>query len=138
MKKFKSTKKYSFFVIVTILIISMVSMVVYSNNLLVPNLNIDSNNTNISINRGGCGKAIYNVKPQPFTSRSEENDVVLILDTSQTMKGNIEQAKNASINFVEKILGQNKNIKVGLVSYNGSAQILSGLTNNKLDILKKN
>lgn len=35
MKKFKSTKKYSFFVIVTILIISMVSMVVYSNNLLV-------------------------------------------------------------------------------------------------------
>ena len=137
MKKFKSTKKYSFFVIVTILIISMVSMVVYSNNLLVPNLNIDSNNTNISINRGGCGKAIYNVKPQPFTSRSEENDVVLILDTSQTMKGNIEQAKNASINFVEKILGQNKNIKVGLVSYNGSAQILSGLTNNKLDILKK-
>ena len=29
MKKFKSTKKYSFFVIVTILIISMVSMLVY-------------------------------------------------------------------------------------------------------------
>ena len=29
MKKFKSTKKYSFFVIITILIISMASMLVY-------------------------------------------------------------------------------------------------------------
>ena len=102
MKKFKSTKKYSFFVIVTILIISMVSMLVYGE------LNKEQFKDNV------------------------EKDVVLVLDTSQTVNRgkSYEKISEAAQTFVKGLLNGYKNLKIGIVSYNEKAEILHRFDNS--------
>lgn len=58
-------------------------------------------------------------------------DVVLVMDTSGSMRGSaIENAKTAANNFVDKLLPKNKNVNIGIVSFAEKGEIKSDLTNN--------
>ena len=56
-------------------------------------------------------------------------DVVLVMDTSGSMKGSaLTNAKNAANNFVDKLLPKNKYVKIGIVSFADKGEIKSNLT----------
>ncbi|MDK0695164.1 VWA domain-containing protein [Clostridium perfringens] len=133
MKKFKSTKKYSFFVIVTILIISMVSMLVYG-ALNKEQFKVSIENSFSELKYGEQKEITYTIKPNSIKFKDNvEKDVVLVLDTSQTVnekQGDIEKAAN---DFVNKFLDSNnyKNFKIGIISYNEKAEVVQELTTDK-------
>ena len=132
MKKFKSTKKYSFFVIVTILIISMVSMLVYgigNNN----QFTISKEYEFGELEHGKTKDIKYTITPNPIKFKDNvEKDVVLVLDTSQTVdRGNsYEKISEAAQAFVTGLLNGYKNLKIGIVSYNEKAEILHRFDNS--------
>ena len=132
MKKFKSTKKYSFFVIVTILIISMVSMLVYgigNNN----QFTISKEYEFGELDHGKTKDIKYTITPNPIKFKDNvEKDVVLVLDTSQTVdRGNsYEKISEAAQAFVTGLLNGYKNLKIGIVSYNEKAEILHRFDNS--------
>ena len=132
MKKFKSTKKYSFFVIVTILIISMVSMLVYgigNNN----QFTISKEYEFGELEHGKTKDIKYTIIPNSIKFKdSVEKDVVLVLDTSQTVdRGNsYEKISEAAQAFVTGLLNGYKNLKIGIVSYNEKAEILHRFDNS--------
>ncbi|EOT2916671.1 VWA domain-containing protein [Clostridium perfringens] len=133
MKKFKSTKKYSFFVIVTILIISMVSMLVYG-ELNKEQFKVTIENSFSELKYGEQKEIKYEINPNPIKFKDNvEKDVVLVLDTSQTVGGKQEVIKDSANQFVEKFLADNnyKNFKLGIVSYNEKAEVIQGLTQDK-------
>ncbi|XZM26842.1 VWA domain-containing protein [Clostridium perfringens] len=132
MKKFKSTKKYSFFVIVTILIVSMVSMLVYG-ELNKEQFKVSIENSFSELKYGEQKEITYTIKPNPIKFKDNvEKDVVLVLDTSQTV--NIGKSyKNISVaaqTFVTGLLNGYKNLKIGIVSYNEKAEILHRFDNS--------
>ena len=58
-------------------------------------------------------------------------DIVLVMDTSGSMEGkSLENAKKAANNFVDKLLPQNNNVNIGIVSFAEKGEIKSGLTRN--------
>lgn len=58
-------------------------------------------------------------------------DVVLVMDTSGSMRGSaLANAKKAANNFVDKLLPKNKNVNIGIVSFAEKGEIKSNLTNN--------
>ena len=62
--------------------------------------------------------------------KSAKRDIVLTLDASGSMDGTpMEETKKASEKFVETILGKEANI--GVVSYDGTSNIMSPLASNK-------
>lgn len=132
MKKFKSTKKYSFFVIVTILIISMVSMLVYgigNNN----QFTISKEYEFGELEHGKTKDIKYTIIPNSIKFKdSVEKDVVLVLDTSQTVdRGkSYEKISEAAQAFVTGLLNGYKNLKIGIVSYNEKAEILHRFDNS--------
>ena len=132
MKKFKSTKKYSFFVIVTILIISMVSMLVYgigNNN----QFTISKEYEFGELEHGKTKDIKYTIIPNSIKFKdSVEKDVVLVLDTSQTVdRGkSYEKISGAAQAFVTGLLNGYKNLKIGIVSYNEKAEILHRFDNS--------
>ncbi len=136
MKNLKSTKKYSFFVIVTILIISMFSMLVYGN--INKNPFTISENSNVSeLKHGETGDITYKITPNPIKIKDDvEKDVVLILDTSQTVGGKQKVIKDSANQFVETFLEENnyRNFKLGIVSYNEKAEVIQELTTNKQNL----
>ncbi|HHQ4327670.1 TPA: VWA domain-containing protein [Clostridium perfringens] len=132
MKKFKSTKKYSFFVIVTILIISMVGMLVYgigNNN----QFTISKEYEFGELEHGKTKDIKYTIIPNSIKFKdSVEKDVVLVLDTSQTVdRGkSYEKISEAAQAFVIGLLNGYKNLKIGIVSYNEKAEILHRFDNS--------
>lgn len=133
MKKFKSTKKYSFFVIVTILIISMASMLVYG-ELNKEQFKVSIENSFSELKYGEQKEITYEIKPNPIKFKDNvEKDVVLVLDTSQTVNEKQKVIKDSANQFVEKFLADNnyKNFKLGIVSYNEKAEVIQGLTQDK-------
>ena len=135
MKKFKSTKKYSFFVIVTILIISMVGMLVYGNTYK-EQFTINANYNLSELKHGETEDIKYTITPKPIKFKDNvEKDVVLVLDTSQTVNESYGDISTAAQTFVTNILGkQYKNLKVGVVCYNEKAEILHGFDNSTYSI----
>ncbi|MDK0571268.1 VWA domain-containing protein [Clostridium perfringens] len=139
MKKFKSTKKYSFFVIVTILIVSMVSMLVYG-ELNKEQFKVSIENSFSELKYGEQKEITYEINPNPIKFKDNvEKDVVLVLDTSQTVGGKQEVIKDSANQFVEKFLADNnyKNFKLGIVSYNEKAEVIQGLTQDKENLKTK-
>lgn len=133
MKKFKSTKKYSFFVIVTILIISMVGMLVYGNTYK-EQFTINANYNLSELKHGETEDIKYTITPKPIKFKDNvEKDVILILDTSQTVGGKQKVIKDSANQFVENFLTDNnyKNFKLGIISYNEKAEVVQELTKNK-------
>ncbi|HAT4280105.1 TPA: VWA domain-containing protein [Clostridium perfringens] len=132
MKKFKSTKKYSFFVIVTILIISMVGMLVYgigNNN----QFTISKEYEFVELEHGKTKDIKYTIIPNSIKFKdSVEKDVVLVLDTSQTVdRGkSYKKISEAAQAFVTGLLNGYKNLKIGIVSYNEKAEILHRFDNS--------
>ncbi|MDK0919723.1 VWA domain-containing protein [Clostridium perfringens] len=136
MKKFKSTKRYSFFVIVTILIISMVSMMVYG-ALNKEQFKVRIENSFSELKYGEQKEITYEINPNPIKFKDNvEKDVVLVLDTSQTVnRGNsYEKISEAAQKFVTGLLNGYKNLKIGIVSYNEKAEILHGFDNSTYSI----
>ncbi|WP_274292511.1 VWA domain-containing protein [Clostridium perfringens] len=136
MKKFKSTKKYSFFVIVTILIISMVSMLVYG-ELNKEQFKVSIENSFSELKYGEQKEITYEINPNPIKFKDNvEKDVVLVLDTSQTVnRGNsYEKISEAAQKFVTGLLNGYKNLKIGIVAYNEKAEILHGFDNSMYSI----
>ncbi|MEQ6931172.1 VWA domain-containing protein [Clostridium perfringens] len=135
MKKFKSTKRYSFFVIVTILIISMVSMMVYG-ALNKEQFKVRIENSFSELKYGEQKEITYEINPNPIKFKDNvEKDVVLVLDTSQTVNESYVYISTAAQTFVTNILGkQYKNLKVGVVCYNEKAEILHGFDNSTYSI----
>lgn len=132
MKKFKSTKKYSFFVIVTILIISMVGVLVYGNTYK-EQFTINANYNLSELKHGETEDIKYTIRPNPIKFKDNvEKDVVLILDTSQTVnRGNSYiHISSAAQKFVTELLNGYKNLKIGIVSYNEKAEILHRFDNS--------
>ncbi|MDB2060623.1 VWA domain-containing protein [Clostridium perfringens] len=133
MKKLKNTKKYNFLIIVTILIISMVSMLVYgigNNN----QFTISKEYEFGELEHGKTKDIKYTIIPNPIKFKdSVEKDVVLVLDTSQTVNQKQKAIKDSANQFVEKFLTDNnsKNFKLGIVSYNEKAEMVQELTKNK-------
>ena len=106
MKKFKSTKKYSFFVIVTILIISMVGMLVYGNTYK-EQFTINANYNLSELKHGETEDIKYTITPKPIKFKDNvEKDVVLVLDTSQTVNESYGDISTAAQTFVTNILGK--------------------------------
>ncbi|WP_368247266.1 VWA domain-containing protein [Clostridium perfringens] len=136
MKKFKSTKKYSFFVIVTILIVSMVSMLVYG-ELNKEQFKVSIENSFSELKYGEQKEITYEINPNPIKFKDNvEKDVVLVLDTSQTVnRGNsYEKISEAAQKFVTGLLNGYKNLKIGIVSYNEKAEILHRFDNSTYSI----
>lgn len=135
MKKFKSTKKYSFFVIITILIISMASMLVYG-ELNKEQFKVRIENSFSELKYGEQKEITYEIKPNPIKFKDNvEKDVVLVLDTSQTVNESYGDISTAAQTFVTNILGKKyKNLKVGVVCYNEKAEILHGFDNSTYSI----
>ncbi|HHD2603111.1 TPA: VWA domain-containing protein [Clostridium perfringens] len=132
MKKFKSTKKYSFFVIVTILIISMVSMLVYG-ALNKEQFKVRIENSFSELKYGEQKEITYEINPNPIKFKDNvEKDVVLVLDTSQTVNRgkSYEKISEAAQTFVKGLLNGYKNLKIGIVSYNEKAEILHRFDNS--------
>lgn len=132
MKKFKSTKKYSFFVIVTILIISMVSMLVYG-ELNKEQFKVSIENSFSELKYGEQKEITYTINPNPIKFKDNvEKDVVLVLDTSQTVNRgkSYEKISEAAQTFVKGLLNGYKNLKIGIVSYNEKAEILHRFDNS--------
>ncbi|AQW24812.1 VWA domain-containing protein [Clostridium perfringens] len=132
MKKFKSTKKYSFFVIVTILIISMVSMLVYG-ELNKEQFKVRIENSFSELKYGEQKEITYEINPNPIKFKDNvEKDVVLVLDTSQTVNRgkSYEKISEAAQTFVKGLLNGYKNLKIGIVSYNEKAEILHRFDNS--------
>ncbi|MDU4074475.1 MAG: VWA domain-containing protein [Clostridium perfringens] len=133
MKKFKSTKKYSFFVIVTILIVSMVSMLVYG-ELNKEQFKVSIENSFSELKYGEQKEITYTIKPNPIKFKDNvEKDVVLVLDTSQTVNEKQSDIEKAANDFVNKFLDSNnyKNFKIGIISYNEKAEVVQELTTDK-------
>lgn len=136
MKKFKSTKKYSFFVIVTILIISMVSMLVYG-ALNKEQFKVRIENSFSELKYGEQKEITYEINPNPIKFKDNvEKDVVLVLDTSQTVNRgkSYEKISEAAQTFVKGLLNGYKNLKIGIVSYNEKAEILHRFDNSTYSI----
>ncbi|HII4499859.1 TPA: VWA domain-containing protein [Clostridium perfringens] len=132
MKNLKSTKKYSFFVIVTILITSMVGMLVYGNTYK-EQFTINANYNLSELKHGETEDIKYTIRPNPIKFKDNvEKDVVLILDTSQTVnRGNSYiHISSAAQKFVTELLNGYKNLKIGIVSYNEKAEILHRFDNS--------
>lgn len=132
MKNLKSTKKYSFFVIVTILITSMVGMLVYG-NAYKEQFTINANYNLSELKHGETEDIKYTIRPNPIKFKDNvEKDVVLILDTSQTVnRGNSYiHISSAAQKFVTELLNGYKNLKIGIVSYNEKAEILHRFDNS--------
>ncbi len=132
MKKFKSTKKYSFFVIVTILIVSMVSMLVYG-ALNKEQFKVRIENSFSELKYGEQKEITYEINPNPIKFKDNvEKDVVLVLDTSQTVNRgkSYEKISEAAQTFVKGLLNGYKNLKIGIVSYNEKAEILHRFDNS--------
>ena len=132
MKNLKSTKKYSFFVIVTILITSMVGMLVYGNTYK-EQFTINANYNLSELKHGETEDIKYTITPNPIKFKDNvEKDVVLILDTSQTVnRGNSYiHISSAAQKFVTELLNGYKNLKIGIVSYNEKAEILHRFDNS--------
>lgn len=133
MVKLKNTKKYSFMIIVTILIISMLSMLVYGNINRNP-FTISANSNVSELKHGETGDITYTITPNPIKFKDNlEKDVVLVLDTSQTVDKKQKDIKDSANKFIEKFLTHDnyKNFKLGIVSYNEKAEVVQGLTQDK-------
>ena len=74
------------------------------------------------------------------TDKEQKNDIVLVIDTSGSMKDNkrMVEAKKAAKNFVNKLLdGEHPNTRIALVSFETDAHLKKNFTNytNKQDLL---
>ena len=78
-----------------------------------------------------------NPSPNPSPNPNDEiRDVVLTLDVSGSMSGDkIENTKKAAARFVEMLLSKSANMKIGIVTYDDSVQVVSELTNDKQALL---
>ncbi|WP_349406686.1 vWA domain-containing protein, partial [Clostridium perfringens] len=113
--------------------ISMVSMLVYgigNNN----QFTISKEYEFGELEHGKTKDIKYTIIPNPIKFKdSVEKDVVLVLDTSQTVNQKQKAIKDSANQFVEKFLTDNnsKNFKLGIVSYNEKAEMVQELTKNK-------
>lgn len=74
------------------------------------------------------------------TDKEQKNDIVLVIDTSGSMKDNkrMAEAKKAAKNFVNKLLdAEHPNTRIALVSFETNAHLKKNFTNytNKQDLL---
>lgn len=111
----------------------MVGMLVYGNTYK-DQFTINANYNLSELKHGETEDIKYIITPKPIKFRDNvEKDVVLVLDTSQTVnekQGDIEKAAN---DFVNKFLDSNnyKNFKIGIISYNEKAEVVQELTTDK-------
>lgn len=71
------------------------------------------------------------IVPQDFETTIQPKEIVLVLDTSGSMKGNkLTNLKEAANNFIDK-MSKEKNLKIGIVTYEKEASIKKLKINNK-------
>ena len=68
---------------------------------------------------------------------TKDNDVILVLDTSDSMNGKkLERLKADCVELVDSLLADSNN-KVALITFGTSSNIVSNFTNNKEDLTNK-
>ena len=66
---------------------------------------------------------------------TKDNDVILVLDTSDSMSGErLDKVKVDCIELIDSLLADSNN-KVALITFGTSSNIVSGFTNNKEDLI---
>lgn len=71
------------------------------------------------------------IVPQDFETTIPPKEIVLVLDTSGSMKGSkLTKLKEAANNFIDK-MSKEKNLKIGIVTYKKEASINKAKINNK-------
>lgn len=110
----------------------MVGMLVYGNTYK-EQFTINANYNLSELKHGETEDIKYTIRPNPIKFKDNvEKDVVLILDTSQTVnRGNSYiHISSAAQKFVTELLNGYKNLKIGIVSYNEKAEILHRFDNS--------
>lgn len=120
------------FIISLFLIISMLSVVVYS--ISTPKSNIIVDNNKLSIEHGNSENVTYTVTPNNLNATDVNDnlkkDIVLVIDTSLTMRSSMDSVVATAKEFVDNFKNS-EYIRVGIVEYNGEATVLSNDYRNK-------
>jgi len=77
-----------------------------------------------------------NDKVLNYTENTKSTDVVLMLDTSSSMKGNkFDKEKAAAMTFVTKLMEQGSNIRLSVIRFDTKVEVLGTFKDSKQDIL---
>jgi Mg-chelatase subunit ChlD len=78
-----------------------------------------------------------NDKVLNYTENTRSTDVVLMLDTSSSMKGKkFESEKKAAMNFVSKLMEQGDNIRLSVIRFDTKVEVLGTFSDSKQNIHK--
>ncbi|MGG5462957.1 VWA domain-containing protein [Clostridium sp. B9] len=132
MKKLKKKKRFGIIIVCAVLIISIIGMSAYGITPANPTFDISANKDNLNMEHGEIKTVDYTITPKEFNPRNKvEKEIILIIDTSQTMVVNdpYHNVLSASNKFINTLLSsKDDSCKVGVVSYNGEAEIVSELS----------
>lgn len=126
----KSIKKirYLVFILVTVFLISTINFKTYGSGKISGDVTFSDGNDTISIKKDDVKDVGYNINPKPISvedvNSDLDKDIVLVLDTSLTMEGNLDGVKKSAIDLVSKFYG-NSNVKIGLVQYTLHGEVLT-------------
>ena len=83
----------------------------------------------------GKARITFDVDTVAKVANNANLDIVMVVDSSGSMRGEkIAQLKHDASELVEEILADTEN-RIALINFNGSAHIMSGLSNNKTSLL---
>lgn len=90
----------------------------------------------INDNASGQKSEEYDSKGRFYTDFCAlEKKVALVLDVSGSMDGTpLKETKNAAILFVKTVLDANPNVKISLITYSGSTNVLLESTNKRINL----
>ena len=85
----------------------------------------------------GRARITFNINTNQMLKDNVYRDVILVVDNSSSMVGEkLNKVKSDSVDLVNRLL-EDSNNRLGLISFSGSANILSGLTNNSSELISK-
>ena len=85
----------------------------------------------------GRARITFNINTNQMLKDNVHRDVILVVDNSSSMVGEkLNKVKSDSVDLVNRLL-EDSNNRLGLISFSGSANILSGLTNNSSELISK-
>ena len=114
------------------------SVEIFSNNVSYQNQEPGSWKVTKSASWTGVGKARITVDVDTVlkTENKQYKDIIMVLDVSGSMNGNkLSRVKEDSIDLINSILTDSNN-RIALISFESSSTLLSGLTNDKDNLIQ--
>lgn len=126
-----------FLVLLMVLLIFLGSLFITQRNLASPSQSTGSLSKQVTDtgNAVGGGLVLMNVSPYPTSLGNTNcqlitNDIMILVDNSGSMRGNKLAEAKAAANLFVQLLAINPENRIGLVVFNKTSSLRSGLTNN--------